>query len=674
MVATQNPDQPLLVFTGDTLFIGSVGRPDLLGEGMAASTLASMMFDTWNDKLAKLPDDDRLPGPRCGFALRAHLSDAPTSTIGEQRVSNPYLAYKSRGEFVAAVLEGLPEAPQYFQHNADQPRRSGTRRLATEHAAAMTPDAALTDPAQYYVVDIRGAEDYSAAHIPNSVNIDLRGRFETWVGIMVPWDAKLVLCGEEKDLRKLSSACTAWATTARTTRSRASCRRMAACRAAHQTSQMIPPQKLTSRCSRRSRRWWWTCVCRPSGWECASARWSTCRSASWLRRRASSTEPAGGGRVQQRLSVEHGGGHSGTGGLPAARQPGRRQRGLDRRRPARDRSHEEWRRCEARDQIGGTDFRRRTEADAHGPARYVPAGRHSARIAVRRLPFASGAERGHRGLLANPAYLTGAGPLVIVDRDGSLAMMVGGILSQKTQRPIKVLYGGLAAYWSETELSGAAVPVTAATAGVSQPAPRAVPAYRRGLPTGGTGQTEEEERGVLKWKYSIDLKTDRDRGPAPYWNPYIAGLLLGATLLASFLILGAGLGASAGPARLGAFLEQCLVPAHVAESDYFGHWVEEGKSLLSYYLVFMFAGVFLGGMFSAILARRVRSAWNAARHAVSDCGLVWHWAAACWWALPAGWPTAAPRARRSAAARCCSTAAWYSWSVSLPAVMPRLGS
>lgn len=101
-------------------------------------------------------------------------------------------------------------------------------------------------------------------------------------------------------------------------------------------------------------------------------------------------------------------------------------------------------------------------------------------------------------------------------------------------------------------------------------------------------------------------QTDSDRRPAPYWNPYVAGLLLGATLLASFLILGAGLGASAGPARLGAFVEQCLVPAHVAGSDYFGHWVEDGQSLLSYYLVYMFGGVFLGGMFSAILARRVQ--------------------------------------------------------------------
>ncbi len=98
----------------------------------------------------------------------------------------------------------------------------------------------------------------------------------------------------------------------------------------------------------------------------------------------------------------------------------------------------------------------------------------------------------------------------------------------------------------------------------------------------------------------------RERGPAPYSNPYLAGVLLGLTLLASFLILGAGLGASAGPARAGAFVEQCILPTHVAASDYFGQWVEERGSILYYYLVFMFAGVFLGGLISAVLARRIQ--------------------------------------------------------------------
>ena len=96
--------------------------------------------------------------------------------------------------------------------------------------------------------------------------------------------------------------------------------------------------------------------------------------------------------------------------------------------------------------------------------------------------------------------------------------------------------------------------------------------------------------------------------PQPYWNPYLAGLLLGGTLLASFLVLGAGLGASAAPARLGAWLSSCVLPEHTANSGLFGPWVAEGRNPMAYYLVFMFVGTVLGGLFSAVLAGRVRPA------------------------------------------------------------------
>jgi len=83
-----DPRKPVAVFTGDTLFIGSVGRPDLLGEGMSAATLASMLFDTWTKKLSKLPDSVKIfPAHGAGSLCGAHLSDEPTSTLGEQRVS-----------------------------------------------------------------------------------------------------------------------------------------------------------------------------------------------------------------------------------------------------------------------------------------------------------------------------------------------------------------------------------------------------------------------------------------------------------------------------------------------------------------------------------------------------------------------------------------------------------
>lgn len=93
------------------------------------------------------------------------------------------------------------------------------------------------------------------------------------------------------------------------------------------------------------------------------------------------------------------------------------------------------------------------------------------------------------------------------------------------------------------------------------------------------------------------------KGPSPYANPYLAGVLLGLVLLASFLTLGAGLGASGGIARVGASASLCVAPAHTLGSAYFGNW---GKAPLRYYLVFMLAGIFVGGLVSALLANRVR--------------------------------------------------------------------
>ena len=90
--------------------------------------------------------------------------------------------------------------------------------------------------------------------------------------------------------------------------------------------------------------------------------------------------------------------------------------------------------------------------------------------------------------------------------------------------------------------------------------------------------------------------------PEPYGNPYLAGVLLGLTLLAAFLVLGTGLGASGGIARLGAFLEGMVARTHTLSSAYFGKW---GEHPLTYYLVFMLTGVFLGGLFSSALSRRI---------------------------------------------------------------------
>ncbi len=97
--------------------------------------------------------------------------------------------------------------------------------------------------------------------------------------------------------------------------------------------------------------------------------------------------------------------------------------------------------------------------------------------------------------------------------------------------------------------------------------------------------------------------SEKSKHEKPYGNPYIAGVFLGLTLLASFLLLGSGLGASSGIARIGAFLEGLFFPTHTLSGEYFGRW---GDAPLRYYLVFMMLGAFLGGFFSAITNSRVQ--------------------------------------------------------------------
>jgi len=188
---------PKLLFTGDVLFVGSVGRPDLMEGTISAAWLASAMYDSWTQKLSKLPDSVMIfPAHGAGSLCGAHLSDEPKSTIGQERERNPYFKAKGKGEFIALVLQGLPEAPQYFQYNAKMNREGPP--LVDWNAAMpreVTPGPELTQPERYYVVDLREAESYASGHIPNSVNIAARGRLETWVGTMVPWGSKLVLAG-----------------------------------------------------------------------------------------------------------------------------------------------------------------------------------------------------------------------------------------------------------------------------------------------------------------------------------------------------------------------------------------------------------------------------------------------------------------------------------------------
>ena len=199
---------PKMVLTGDTLFIGSVGRPDLLEGSYTSAQLASLLFDTWNTTLSKVPDETKIyPAHGAGSLCGAHLSDEPVSTFGEQKKTNPYLQHKDRYSFVMAVIDGLREAPPYFKHNVAM-NREGPPLLGPKlkMPPGISPDQVLSMAEKdTWIIDLRGQKAFSSGHIPGAINIDIRGRFETWTGIMVPWGQPFLLVGSEEEMRQATS-------------------------------------------------------------------------------------------------------------------------------------------------------------------------------------------------------------------------------------------------------------------------------------------------------------------------------------------------------------------------------------------------------------------------------------------------------------------------------------
>lgn len=493
VASAKEPDRPLAVFTGDTLFAGSVGRPDLLGDALPAATLAGMMYDTWTQKLSKLPDETKVfPAHGAGSLCGAHLSDDPFSTIGRERKTNPYLAHKGRAEFVAAILEDQPDAPQYFAHNAAM-NRKGPEPVAWEIKSIpwIKPAEELADAKKYYLVDVRDAKEYAAGHVPNSINIDLLGRFENWVGTVVPWDAKLVLVGPEPKVREglsrlhrvgynrsdrpaqaLDSSAWRKAGLAWRTNAMVPPRELHAQLAAGDAPQVldvrlpseyrglrigtlinIPLHELPQKANKLDPN-------RPVVAVCNSAYRSTMAVGLLERAGFKSVGSLAGGSeawIEARLPVIESNrpgsaAKPGEGSLAALRLPER---------------------------ISAVDLKR-TLADLPGSVEVVDI-RPSDQFADYQVPGSRNVALAD--LVQDPAYQNGSLPLVVVDRDGSLAMMAAAILAQKTQRPIKVLYGGLSAWWSETELSGlGATSLPAASPGGAVSAPAAAPPVRPSSP------------------------------------------------------------------------------------------------------------------------------------------------------------------------------------------------
>ena len=200
IVVREHPDaDPYAVLTGDTLFIGDVGRPDLLTSvGRTADSLATDLFRSLHEQLLTLPDATLVyPAHGAGSACGKQLSTAASSTIGEQRETNYALAPMTEDEFVAAVTEGQSAAPLYFAFAADANRRE--RELLDDHEppAQLTVDEALALAAGGAVLlDTRAPESFASGHVRGSVNVGLDGRFAEFAGDVIRPGQHVVVLGD----------------------------------------------------------------------------------------------------------------------------------------------------------------------------------------------------------------------------------------------------------------------------------------------------------------------------------------------------------------------------------------------------------------------------------------------------------------------------------------------
>ena len=193
--------QPQAVLTGDTLFIGDVGRPDLMASiGITAEELAGELYDSLHNKLLTLPDETLVyPAHGAGSMCGKNLSKDTVSTIGTQRKYNYALAPMTKMEFIRLATTDLPEAPDYFGYDAmlNRKERGTLEENLTKELKPLSVDEVITfqeNGAQ--VVDVRDAADYEGAHLRNSLNIGLAGKYATWAGTMLDRTNPIVIIAE----------------------------------------------------------------------------------------------------------------------------------------------------------------------------------------------------------------------------------------------------------------------------------------------------------------------------------------------------------------------------------------------------------------------------------------------------------------------------------------------
>jgi hydroxyacylglutathione hydrolase len=197
------------VFTGDTLFVGDVGRPDLSqkGEEITMDDLAGMLYDSLQAKIMPLADDVIMyPAHGAGSSCGKNLGPETFSTIGEQKQSNYALQQPTKEDFIKAVTDGLAAPPQYFPINAkiNKEGYESLNKILDKGLQPLTLAAfkTITSSDDVIIVDTRHATIFTQGFIPNSIFIGLEGRFAEWAGSLLPFDKTIVLvtdAGKEKE-------------------------------------------------------------------------------------------------------------------------------------------------------------------------------------------------------------------------------------------------------------------------------------------------------------------------------------------------------------------------------------------------------------------------------------------------------------------------------------------
>ena len=200
MTDLDQPSQPRAVFTGDTLFVGDVGRPDLSREH-TPQQLAAMLYRSLHEKILKLPDETEIfPAHGAGSLCGRQMSTERSSTIGNERRTNYALQARTSEDFVHLLTDDMPPRPEYFLRDVELNRQGATNLDQIPLPVPVrAPEVLRLQAEGAIVLDTRPPAQFSVAHVPGSIHIGLSGQYASWAARILGLDKRIILVGEDPE-------------------------------------------------------------------------------------------------------------------------------------------------------------------------------------------------------------------------------------------------------------------------------------------------------------------------------------------------------------------------------------------------------------------------------------------------------------------------------------------